>query len=464
MKRSRTVGLIRAAALIALSAIAKAEEAMPGAAEPPPPDPLAGAPIEPGSPDTAAAPLSEAQLTSGVQVSEQRISLDLKGIDINELFRILSLKMGLTIIPTRSVAGRINIFLNNLTFEDALDVILVSQDLAADRQAGIINIMTAGEYERLYGRKDNEKGRFASFTLAYAKPATVFAALSQIKSDIGKVIVDEATGTIMMLDVPDKMALMEQTAKDLDRAPELEVFDIQYAKPADMKTQLTAAITAGPGEVFVDERSSKAVVTDLPNKMKKIRRLVRAFDAESKQVYIESEILQLTLKKEYQRQISWEKLFKSQYLDGLDLKGTFPLASSFTPSPGLSTNEAQIVVGTLTRDWHTETYKFLETLGDTKILSSPRIAVVNNQEAKILVGSREAYITTSQNQAETTTVTSENVEFIDVGTKLNIVPTINEDGFITMKIKPEVSSVRETLTSSLGSKIPIVETTEAETK
>jgi type II secretory pathway component GspD/PulD (secretin) len=407
--------------------------------------------------------LSQEEALHGVKISEERISLDLKGIDINDLFRILSLKMGVTIVPSKSVTGRINIFLNNLTFDDVLDVILISQDLASDRKGNIINIMTSAEYERLYGDKYNEKRKFSAFKLKYAKPSTVFNALSQLKSAIGKVIVDEASGTIMLIDVPDKISLMEKTAKDLDGMPQTEIFDIKYAKASDLKTQISAAVTQGSGEVFVDERSGKVVVTDLPDKMKKIKRMLKAFDAETKEVYIEAEVLQVTLKKEYQRQINWEKLFRDQWMQGLDFKGTFPVNPSFTPSPGLSTTNLTITMGTVTSDKHTETYKFLETLGDVKIISSPRLLVVHGQEAKIMVGSREAYVTTSQSQAQTTTVTSESVQFIDVGTKLNLTPLINEDGFITMKIKPEISSVRETLTTTLGSKIPIVETSEAET-
>ena len=55
------------------------------------------------------------ELESGVKInSSERISLDLKGIDIVELFRILSMKMGITIVPSKSVGGRVNIYLNNL--------------------------------------------------------------------------------------------------------------------------------------------------------------------------------------------------------------------------------------------------------------------------------------------------------------------------------------------------------------
>ena len=80
-----------------------------------------------------------------------------------------------------------------------------------------------------------------------------------------------------------------------------------------------------------------------------------------------------------------------------------------------------------------------------------------------MVGVREAYITQTQSQATSTTVTSETVEFIDVGVKLKIVPKIGADGFITMKLKPEVSSVKETITTDLGSRIPIVQTAQSET-
>jgi type II secretory pathway component GspD/PulD (secretin) len=55
------------------------------------------------------------------------------------------------------------------------------------------------------------------------------------------------------------------------------------------------------------------------------------------------------------------------------------------------------------------------------------------------------------------------VQFIDVGIKLDIKPVINSEGFITLKVKPEVSSVTSTLTTVSGSIIPIVATSQAET-
>lgn len=403
---------------------------------------------------------TEEEAAGGVKMDKERISLDLKGIEVTELFRILSLKMGLTIVPSKSVAGRVNIFLNNLTLGDALDVILMSQDLAAERSANIISVMTGSEYERLYGKKYNEKRKFKTIKLVYAKPASIFNALGQIKSDIGKIIADEATGTLFLIDVPEKLDLMEQTIRDLDKPLPTETFDLKYAKSADMKTQLSAAITSGPGELFVDERSSKVVVSDLPEKMKKIKRIVKAFDSEPKQVFIEAEIVSVTLSNKYQRGVEWEKFFAQNWLKDLDFVGKFPVS-------GLATSAYKTMsIGTVSRDNYSLVMQFLETYGVTKVLSRPRIAAVNNQEAKILVGTREAFITQTISQAQGSTVTADSVEFVDVGIKLNVVPTINEDDFVTIKIKPEVSEVTNTIytgANKTGSVIPIVKTSEAET-
>ena len=107
--------------------------------------------------------------------------------------------------------------------------------------------------------------------------------------------------------------------------------------------------------------------------------------------------------------------------------------------------------------------KFLRTIGETRVLSSPRLTVVNNQEAKIHVGERQAYVTTTTTTGQSTTSTAEAVTFVDIGIQLAVTPTINEDGFVTMKIKPEISSVTGSLITPSKNTIPIIDTSEAET-
>ncbi len=385
---------------------------------------------------------------------EEKISLDLKNIEVVELLRILSLKTGKTIVPSRDVTGRITVFLNNVALKDILDIIVLTQGYALEQRGDIYYIMSNADYKTFYGRDYIELRKLKTIRLNYAKPANVFNALSQLKSDTGKIIADEASGTLILIDIPEKLELMEKTAKELDRSLETVVYDLNYAKPADARIQLNAAITPGTGQVIVDERSGKAIVSDLPAKMEKIDRLVKELDEETRQVFIETEIVEVTLTNEFQRGINWEQVSSNRSVAGLDLVGSYPMA--------LSTFQ-KIAVGVIAQNKFNIILNFLQTYGNTKIISQPRIAVVNNEEASIMVGTREAYVTQTLSQAETTTVTSENIEFIDVGVKLKIVPTINKEGFINMKIKPEVSTVKEIITTSLGSRIPIVQTSQAET-
>jgi type II secretory pathway component GspD/PulD (secretin) len=195
--------------------------------------------------------------------------------------------------------------------------------------------------------------------------------------------------------------------------------------------------------------------------MKKIERIIKAFDAPTPQVLIDTKIVEITLRQENQRSLNWERLLKG--LHNLDYKGTFPIAASFAVSPELTTASQLISIGTMEAHNFTAAFKLLETLGDARIVSEPKILATNNQEAKIMVGAREAYVLQTLAQAKATTVSGEDITFIDVGVKLNVVPTIHKDGFITMKIKPESSYVRETITTTLGSRVPIVATSEVET-
>ncbi len=417
------------------------------------------APLKPeieGKSPVAEKTVTREEIESGLKVEHEGISLDLKGIELTEFFKIISARMGVTIVVSKGVSGRANVFLNNLAFNDALEVILISQELACEKSGKVINIMTAAEYEKLYGKKYNEKRKFKNIQLKYAKPASVFSALSQIKSEVGKIIVDEATGILFLLDTEDKLELMEQTVKIIDRPLETEVFDLKYAKASEIKAQISGVITSGAGELLIDERTNRVTVSDLPDKIKRIRSLIKAFDAETPQVLIEAEIVQVILNREYKRGVDWEKVFSQAKLKDLDLIGKFPV------SPVLSTYQ-KVSIGKLSRDGYTLALNLIKIYGDTKILSRPRITALNNQEARIMVGSREAYVSQTLSQGQSTTVSSESIQFIDVGVKLKVVPVISRDGFITMNIKPEVSSVRETVTTALGSRIPIVETSEAET-
>ena len=152
--------------------------------------------------------------------------------------------------------------------------------------------------------------------------------------------------------------------------------------------------------------------------------------------------------------VDWEALFKTV----VDVRVTqfFPIV----PAPVAS---GKLTLGTFSSDKFRSVLELLQSVGKTNILSTPHIAVVENEEAKILVGTKEAYVTSAVTQTASAATTAEQVTFVDVGLQLKVLPTINEEGFVSMKIKPEVSSVSRFLTTSAGNNVPIIDTSSAET-
>lgn len=424
---------------------------------------LAQTPTRPTPPATAQAAADTASSTAAAtdmsatitDAGPGRVSLDLKGVDIVELLKILSVKMNINIVPTKEVTGRVNIFLNNVTIEDALDIILINNSLAMVKDRGIITVMSLEKYNQLYGKRYNETRHVRMYQLKHASPKDIMSTLTQIKSDVGKVIIDEPSGTLILIDVPEILSLMEKTVYNLERPKETEIFELKYAKAEDLKAQLGPVLTPGTSEVELDVRTNKIVISDLPDKMKKIRQMVEEFDAPTRQVLIEAQIVQISLNDRTALGINWEKLFANRRLENIDFTGKFPLADT--------TNLGTFSLGTMGQNDFFLILQYLNQITKTNILSRPRIAVLNNQEATILIGAKEVYFSQTQSQSSVTTTTAESVNFVDVGVKINVTPTISDDGFVTMKIRPEISSVRETATSPLGSTVPVVETSQAET-
>ncbi len=402
----------------------------------------------------ASAPASDANAMI-TDAEPGRISLDLKGIDIIELLKIMSLKMGINIVPTKEVAGRVNIFLNNVTLQDAFEIILINNALAAVKEGDIVTVMTTERYNQLYGKRYTDERQVRMYHLENASPKDVFNTLSQLKSDVGKIIIDEKSGTVILMDEPESLDLLEKTLRSLEQTRRTEIFTLSYAKADEMQSKIASLLTPGASEVQIDTRTNKIAVTDLPEKLKKIKEMIKAFDEGDKQVQIEAQIVQISLNDRTATGVNWEKIFAYRRLNPITLKGTFPLTG---------VQEAgEFSVGTLDRNDFNLVIDFLDTIVKTNVLSRPRIMVLNNQEASILIGAKEVYFSQTQSQSSVTTTTAEAVNFVDVGVKINVTPTITDDGFIIMKIRPEVSSVRETATSPLGSSVPVVETAQAET-
>lgn len=409
---------------------------------------------------------SDSALSSGaegapLQMAQDpgRISLDLKGMDVIEVIKMLAAKGSLNVVLGGDVKGRVTIFLKSVNLMDAFDIILIANNLAYDKRGDIIYVMNQRDYERMYGEKYAEKKEVMILRLKYAKAVEVSKALNQMKTKVGKIIVDEGSNTIVAIDNPMALSQMSDAMVSIDLPTVKKIFELKYAKAADMKDKITENLTKGVGTMQIDERTNKIVVTDLENNMGDIEKVMTAFDDKPQQVLIESKILQITLDDRYKLGVDWGSVIRQMQKE-LTLKSAFQLAASnaFGP-PG-----AQLILGSMDSGDVNVMIQVLKTIGDTNLLSSPRITAINNQEAKILIGTSQPYATNTVTQGTSTTTTGTNLNFIDVGVKLYVTPTINKDGFVTMKIRPEVSSTSSNYTyGTPPTTVPIVQTTQAET-
>ena len=388
---------------------------------------------------------------------QKKISLDIKGMDIVDVLKLLANRGNLNIVTGKNVTGRVSMFLKDVEVWDVFEIIIAANGLAYERKGDIIKVMNARDYELAYGEKYGDRKILSIKKLKYTDAKNISIALNQIKSSLGKVVVDESSNTLILLDVPERIQAMEKIIEETDVSFELEtkVFELNYAESDKLKEQLQEVLTRDVGILKVDERTNKIIVTDYPSKIVQIGQIVEAFDEKTMQVLIEAKIIKVTLTDAYRMGIDWKFIASKQ----LNL-------TAFNISRSLNTSGAQVVGGsqvpTSTEDFRV-IMDMLKTFGDVRTLSTPRITATNGQEAKILVGSKEVYVSNTVVQGDTTQTIAENVNFVDVGVKLYVTPIINKDGFILMKIRPEVSSANREFTKQDGTVIPIVETTEAET-
>jgi len=396
----------------------------------------------------------------------RKVSLDLRDTNVADAIRYLAEKADINIAVSKNVGGRVTLSFKNVTIKDALDIVLLSNDLAAERRGEIIYCMPAKEYETLHGTKWADPREVRVFKLQYARPTDVLTVLGTLKSAVGNIVVDNESGTVVIMDTPERIARMKEAISPMDKESLTQVFELKYAKAKEVEENLTSRLDAkGIGSITADERSNQLIVTALPKRMDEVEKIIAELDKKTRQVLIEAKIVKVTLSPDFDMGIDWEYVWDHLIKEGkslvVDSVVQFPISSAISTF-------GQLTVGTLAENDYTATIKILKTIGETKLLSSPRIAAVNNEEASILIGTREAYITDTVTQGQSTTTTAESVTFLDVGVQLNVTPVINEDGFVTMKIRPEVSAIDRYLTTyystgTVRSEIPIVSTTTAET-
>lgn len=428
--------------------------------------------------------------------SRQRISLSLRNIDIHEALKFFSYKSGMNIVPTQRVTGRITLNVENALVKDVFDIMLRSNNLAYDKKGDIYNVMTEAEYKQLYGKAFSDTRQVMVFRLKYAIPEQAFNLLEAVKSDIGRLLTEPESGAIMLIDTPEKIKEAQKALEALEEKSNIKIFNLQYARAKDVEEQLKTQLDLKKvGTIKAYERNNQVMVQTLPERMKDIEELVKSLDKKTQAVLIDVKIIKIKLSDQKDTGIQWEGLFEMAKKYGMAYIGSYPFSvmNAGITNPSFKTrydywqqnpqigaypfsgttsslnasqkiNPGKMHVGIVgTKSDFDALVKYLQTLGKSKIIASPSLSCVNNQEAKIHIGERRAYITTTTTTGTTTSTVSEEVTYVDVGVRLSVTPMINEDGYVIMKVRPEISSVIGNVVSSSNNIVPIIDTNVAET-
>lgn len=409
-------------------------------------------------------------LAPEMPADEQRITLDLKGVDVLDVLKILGERANLNIVAGKNVRGTVTLYLKDVPIRDALNTIVSALDLAYVDDGSILNVMSNQALEGTFGLTQENGFTTRVIQTRFISPDEALKIVEQIKTPRGKITVDVRTSSLVITDRVQNIEEIEKTLSELDQPLVTRVFRIQYAEVGVLASEIQHYITPDVGIMNIDERTNRISVTDRQEKIEQIDGVVDAFDTPPKQVLIEAKLVEVGLFDAHRSGIDWQYVRDSiGAFDNVELKPTFNLASPNSALGGgaLSTFTLGGVTGMQT------VLSLLQNVGKTDTLSTPRLTVLNNEEAKLVDATKQPYVQQTVVQSLNTAQTSDNVQFVDVGVSLTVVPSIADDGRLVLRLKPEVSSQTGTLeiqsvsegsdTTFTRSAIPIIASQSLET-
>ena len=331
----------------------------------------------------------------GAAYSGERISLELKNADLKDFFRLIGDISGLNIVLDPDVEGALTLFLKEVPWDQALDVVLKNQGMGRHLSGNVLRIAKLSTLEA----EQQQQQRLAQARLAAAEVQTRI------------------------------------------RRP-------SYARAAELSPILKKALS--PGETSSVERTNALVISDIPPRLKAVETLLRQLDRKVRQVEIEARVVAASRSFLQDIGIQWSALYGRQsrpqqqegsspgpafsrfpLLDAaaageerprlsLDLKTGAP-ASPLTLAAGLA---ADFVLDAL--------ITAAERKGDAKLLSKPKILTQNNVQGVVKQGVQIPIQTTVNNTVS--------ARFIDFGLRLTVTPQIIRQDAILLSVDIENST------------------------
>jgi general secretion pathway protein D len=224
-----------------------------------------------------------------------------------------------------------------------------------------------------------------------------------------------------------------------------------FARDSTGADSVRQGALVGRTTVVPDPPTNSLIIRTAPPNFPLLRETIDALDTRPAQVLFEVAVAEVTLGRGDQFGIDW-----SVY--GRD--GGVSLADPIV-ADSVGVQDFVMRVVTLDRFNVRAVLRALSSRSQVKVLSTPEILAVNNREARIVVGSKVPFIASTRLGNDV--AIDRAVQYQDVGTTLTIIPTINQDNYISVQILQEVSNLtNQTIQAALNA--PVISTREATTR
>ena len=298
----------------------------------------------------------------------------------------------------------------------------------------------------------------------------------------------QLNGNVLRIATRDTLKKEAETARDLQKAQAEAVAPVtvtrvlSYAKATTMRDTLKKFLSAR-GDIFSDDRSNQLVIRDIPSVIPTIDNLIRQLDRKSQQVEIEARVVQAS--RSFSQDIGVQWGFAGTTTSGRTIFGGTPqtgvspittgaglpqppLIATPTSSSGGSTAGLPFNVnlgagaptsgfyfGHRSPNFAVDLYiTAAEAKGVGKLLSKPKVITQNNEKATVKQGTKIPIQTTINNTIS--------VQYIDAVLKLEVTPQITAEGTVFMDVLVENTQIDNGIPRVQG--IPALDTQSAETK
>lgn len=217
---------------------------------------------------------------------------------------------------------------------------------------------------------------------------------------------------------------------------ETRIYDASIIDIKNLPSILKPILSPGIGRLAVDKQSSKIFITDIKDNFVRIEKIIHSLAELPKLVEIQTRILKIDLDDNDELGVNWSALNLGNALN-LSIE-------SFTPTSAQKmANQIFGLSGNSTLSSGETINAFIAALATKKkikLISQPRVLVVNREKASILIGNKVPYIQGTYTSGTTGNTAASKTEFIDTGIKLTVSPIVTPEGTVKLHVDAELSS------------------------